>query len=203
MRSCVYITLAAYTAHIRSLRALWWASGVSIVLSDFPSGRASFQQKLNSNHVLLGMNSVHYTPANNDPMGQRGCNPLWTHWVAPLNPLSSPIEGTDVLLALAHRNLLDAPSPATRCPAEVSDCGHPIMTQLSLTPDPVTSLEGQCLDRWNQWGSSRHWQDGKGKRGKEWTHTAESSVLADTVLGIYFKGKLSIQVKHTWKLYRL
>ena len=32
---------------------------------------------------------------------------------------------------------------------------------------------------------------------KEWTHTAESSVLADTVLGIYFKGKLSIQVKHT------
>ena len=29
----------------------------------------------------------------------------------PVSPLSSPTEGTDVLLALAHRNLLDAPTP--------------------------------------------------------------------------------------------
>ena len=108
------------------------------MLSDLPSGRASFQQKLNSNRVLLALNSVHYRPANNDPTGAKRVQPS-------VNPLSSPIEGTDVLLALAHRNLLDAPS--TPAAAEVSDCGHPIMTQPSLTPDPVTSLEGQGLDR--------------------------------------------------------
>lgn len=72
------------------------------MLNDLHSGRVSFQQKLNSNHALLAMNSVHYTPANNDPTGAKRVQP-------PVNPLSSPIEGTDVLLALAHRNLLDSP----------------------------------------------------------------------------------------------
>lgn len=176
MRSCVYITLAAYTACVRVTK--------SCVMGKWSLHCAKWLAQWQSEFLAEAKFKPCASGYEFSPLQTSQQWPYRAKRVQPsVNPLSSPIEGTDVLLASGPQNLLDDLPP--RLPLRSQDCGHPIMTQPSLTPDPVTSLEGQCSGQVKPVRIIQTLAGWQREEREEWTLTAESSVLADTVLGIW------------------